>query len=406
MRILVGVTGGIAAFKTAELVRRLRADGHEVRCALTRAGAAFVSPLTLEVLTGREVYQEEYLSPGNGGEEAHVAVARWADVVCVAPATAHTLARLALGLADDFLSTTALAFAGPLVLAPAMHSEMWGKPVVQQHLATLRGRGAQVIGPAEGPLASGETGWGRMAEPAAIAEAITAIGAARRRELAGTTVLVTAGPTHEPLDPVRFLGNRSSGRMGFALAGAAARRGARVELVAGPVALETPPGVERVDVGTAVQMRDAVYARAPRADLVVMAAAVADFRPRQSQPHKIKREQGVPVLELEPNPDILAGLAAVAPRALRVGFAAETERLEERAPAKLVRQEVDFLVANDVSRADVGFESEWNEVTVWRRDGAPLHFSRRRKEALAGDLLDLFAAALDERARQPAAAPR
>jgi phosphopantothenoylcysteine decarboxylase/phosphopantothenate--cysteine ligase len=404
VRVLVGVTGGIAAFKAAELVRRLRAEGHEVRCALTRAGAAFVSPLTLEVLTGREVYQEEYLSPGNGGAEAHIAAARWADVVCIAPATAHTLARLALGLADDFLSTTALAFGGPLVLAPAMHSEMWAKPVVQQHLATLRERGGVVVGPAEGALASGEVGWGRMAEPEAVAEAIA--GAARRRDLAGTTVLLTAGPTHEPLDPVRFLGNRSSGRMGFALAAAAAQRGAQVELVAGPVALETPPGVERVDVGTALEMRDAVYARAPRADLVIMAAAVADFRARHVQPHKIKREAGVPALELEPNPDILAGLAAVAPRALRVGFAAETERLEERAAAKLERQEVDFLVANDVSRADVGFGSEWNEVTVWRRDRPPVEFSRRRKAALAGDLLDLFAAALVERARHPAGAPR
>src|SRR3954468_4370512 len=273
LRVLLGISGGIAAYKSAELVRRLRARGHEVRCALTRSAVSFVAPLTLEVLSGRPVHQEEYLTPGVGGEEEHIAAAAWAEVLCVAPATTHVLARLALGLADDFLTTTALAFTGPLVVAPAMHSSMWEKPTTRQHAAALKGRGVWFAGPVEGPLASGEVGMGRMAEPEAIVEAVEA--SAGLGPLAGRTVLVTAGPTHEPLDPVRFLGNRSSGKMGFALAAEAARRGARVVLVAGPVALASPPGVQRVDVVTALEMEKAVREQAPAADLIVMAAAVA-----------------------------------------------------------------------------------------------------------------------------------
>ncbi len=400
MRVLLGVSGGIAAYKSAELVRRLRARGHEVRCALTRSAAAFVAPLTLEVLSGRPVYQEEYLTAGGvsagteaKAEEAHIVAAAWAEVLCVAPATTHVLARLALGLADDFLTTTALAFTGPLVVAPAMHSSMWDKPTTQQHAAALRGRGVWFAGPVSGPLASGEVGMGRMAEPEAIVEAVEA--AAGQGPLAGRTVLVTAGPTHEPLDPVRYLGNRSSGKMGFALAAEAARRGARVVLVAGPVALASPPGVERVDVVTAREMEKAVSEHAPAADLVVMAAAVADFRPRRAAPGKIKKEDGLPaILELEENPDILAGLRAVAPRAVLVGFAAETEDLDRHARAKLERKGADFLVANDVSRRDIAFESEANEVTVFRRQGEPVFLSRRPKVELAASLFDLFAARL------------
>ncbi len=410
MRVLLGVSGGIAAYKAAELVRRLRERGHAVGCAVTRSGAAFAAPLTLEVLSGRKVWQEEYLSPTGSGEEAHIAAAQWADVLCVAPATAHVLARLALGLADDFLTTTALAFSGPLVVAPAMHPRMWEKAAVQEHLDALRRRGARCVGPVEGPLASGEIGMGRMAEPEAIAQAVEEAWAAaaagsgggaaspdRRGELAERTVLVTAGPTHEPIDPVRFLGNRSSGKMGFTLAEEAARRGARVVLVAGPVALPTPAGVERVDVETASEMADAVRRHAPAADLVVMAAAVADFRPRQAAAAKLKKEDGVPRLELAENPDILAEAALLAPRAVRVGFAAETEELERRARDKLVRKACDFLVANDVSRSDIAFGQEANEVTVFRRDGDPVFLSRRPKRRLAADLLDLFSAALARR---------
>ncbi len=404
LRVLLGVSGGIAAYKAAELVRQLRARGHEVRCALTRSAGSFVTPLTLEVLSGRPVDQEQYLTATGSGEEAHITAAAWAEVLCVAPATAHVIARLALGLADDFLTTTALAFTGPVVLAPAMHFAMWDKEATRQHVETLRRRGIRFVGPVEGPLASGEVGMGRMAEPEKIVEAVEA--AAGTGPLAGRAVLVTAGPTHEPVDPVRFLGNRSSGRMGFALAAEAARRGARVVLVAGPVSLATPPGVTRVDVVTAREMERAVRELAPAADLIVMAAAVADFRPRRPAASKIKKERGLPVVEMEENPDILAGLREVAPRALIAGFAAETDDLERNARAKLERKGADFLVANDVSRSDIAFESADNEVTVFRREGPPVFFSRRPKSELAASLFDLFTVTLSDREREPAAVPR
>jgi phosphopantothenoylcysteine decarboxylase/phosphopantothenate--cysteine ligase len=404
LRVLLGVTGGIAAYKAAEIVRRLRTQGHEVRCALTRGAAAFVTPLTLEVLSGQPVWQEEYLTATGSGEEAHIVAAAWAEVFCVAPATSHTLARLALGLADDFLTTTALAFDGPLVVAPAMHSTMWHKPAMQQHVETLRRRGVWLAGPVEGPLASGEVGMGRMADPEAIVAAVE--GAAGAGPLAGRTVLVTAGPTFEPLDPVRFLGNRSSGRMGFSLAAEAARRGARVVLITGPVHLAAPPGAERIDVTTAREMEQAVRSHAGNADLVIMTAAVADFRPAHPASAKIKKERGLPVIELELNPDILAGLRTAAPRAVTVGFAAETEELERHAQAKLERKGVDFLVANDVSRKDIAFDSLANEVTVFRRDGEPLFFPRRPKSELAGALFDLFTVKLSERESPADTRPR
>lgn len=388
LRVLLGVTGGIAAYKSAEIVRRLRGRGHEVRCALTRSAASFVTPLTLETLSGHAVWQEEYLTATGSGEEAHITAAAWAEVLCIAPATAHTLGRLALGLADDFLTTTALAFAGPVVVAPAMHSVMWNQPAVRENAEILRSRGVRFVGPVEGALASGEVGMGRMADPEAIAAAVEE--AALPGPLAGRTVLVTAGPTFEPVDPVRFLGNRSSGKMGFALAEEAARRGARVILVAGPVHQPTPPGVERIDVTTAREMEAAVHRAAPEADLVIMTAAVADFRPSRPAPEKIKRDRGLAAIELEPNPDILARLRPVAPNAVLVGFAAETGNLEANARAKLERKGVDFLAANDVSRKDIAFDSDANEVTVYRREGDPVFFPRQSKSALAGGLLDLF----------------
>jgi phosphopantothenoylcysteine decarboxylase/phosphopantothenate--cysteine ligase len=404
MRVLLGISGGIAAYKSAELVRRLRARGHEVRCALTRGAVSFVAPLTLEVLSGHRVYQEEYLAATGSGEEAHIAAAAWTEVLCVAPATTHLLARLALGLGDDFLTTTALAFAGPVVAAPAMHSAMWAQEATRRHVETLARRGVRFAGPVEGPLASGEVGMGRMAEPEEIVKAIEAAGG--QGPLAGRTVLVSAGPTFEPVDPVRFLGNRSSGKMGFALAAEAARRGARTVLVAGPVALPTPPGVERVDVVTAREMESAIHQHAPAADLIVMAAAVADYRPSHPADRKIKKEQGLAAIELEENPDILAGLRAVAPGALLVGFAAETHDLERNARAKLSRKGADFLVANDVSRSDIAFGSGDNEVTVYRREGEPVFLSRRPKGELAASLFDLFAATLSSREHPFASSPR
>ncbi len=395
-RVLLGVTGGIAAYKAAEIVRRLKGAGAEVRVALTASARSFVSPLTLEVLSGGPVYGEEYLEPNGSGEELHITAAAWADVLLIAPATAHVLARLALGLADDFLTTTAVAFSGPLVLAPAMHFEMWRKPALQLHVETLKARGARLVGPVEGPLASGEIGMGRMAEPERIAaEALAASGPG---PLFGQTILVSAGPTFEPVDPVRFLGNRSSGKMGFALAAEAARRGARTILVAGPVALATPAGVERIDVETAAEMAAAVARTAPAADLVILAAAVADFRPKAPADQKIKKERGLPTFDLEPTEDILAGLGRIAPQAVRVGFAAETERVEENARKKLMKKDVHFIVANDVSRTDIAFGRDDNEVLVLSREGAPVAIPRQGKAGVAAALLDLFSRAMSERA--------
>lgn len=394
-RILLGVCGGVAAYKAADLVRRLRERGHEVRCALTPSASRFVSPLTLEVLSGQPVYSEAYLEAGRHGEEEHIVAAAWAEVLCIAPATAHMLSSLALGLAPNFLATAALAFRGPLVVAPAMHSAMWEKPALAENLERLRQRGATVVGPESGPLASGEIGLGRLAEPAAIATACET--ACRPRSLAGTCVLVTAGPTQEPIDPVRYLGNRSSGKMGFSLAAEAARRGARTLLVAGPVALPTPPGVERHDVRTALEMQRAVAELAPAADLVVMAAAVADFRPASYADAKIKRHLGTPEIALVPNPDILAGLPEIAPRALRVGFAAESTLAPEEAARKLAAKGAHLLIANDISRSDIGFGAEQNEVTIFQPTAVPETLPRQPKGELASALFDRFERALSAR---------
>jgi len=415
-RVLLGVGGGIAAVKAPDLVRRLREAGCEVRCALTRAAASFVTPLSLEVLSGHRVYDESYLLPGGGPDEAHLSAGEWADLFVVAPATAHVIARLALGLADDFLTTAALAFPSteasprPLLLAPAMHARMWEHPATRAHVATLRERGVRFIGPVVGPLASGEVAQGRMAEPAEIVAAVLDAGDRARETVSaaerwrGVNVLVSAGPTWEAIDPVRFIANRSSGKMGFALAAEAARRGAAVELVAGPVSLPTPPGVRRNDVESARAMREAMLRRVGEADLVLMAAAVADYRPGVAAERKLKKDEGTPRVELVENPDILAELAAQPGERLVVGFAAETDDLARNAAAKLRKKGAAFLVANDVSRGDIGFGSDWNEVTVFRRDGEPLRLPRQPKEALAAALLDLFAESLPRREGRVAAA--
>lgn len=398
-RVLLGISGGIAAYKAPELVRRLRDEGFEVRCALTAAAERFVSPLALEVVSGHAVYRREWLDANGSGEELHIAAAAWADLLCLAPATANLLAHLAGGLADDFLTATALAFEGPILAAPAMHTAMWAHPATRANVAALAARGILLVGPVEGPLASGERGLGRMADVPEVVAAVAA--AARPGDLAGLSAVVTAGPTHEPIDPVRFLANRSSGKMGFALAAELARRGARTLLISGPVSLGTPAGVERVDVSTALEMATALRAAAPGADLIVMAAAVADFRPAEAATAKVKRSAGVPRLELVPNPDLLASLRALAPAALRVGFAAETGAYEQEAKRKLEEKGAHLLVANDVSRADIGFASEDNEVTVYRQSGDALFLSRRPKAEIARALVDLFLAELSAPSREP-----
>jgi len=381
--------------KVPETIRRLRESGHEVRCALTRNASRFVSPLSLEVLSGQSVYQEEYLHPGVDGEEIHLTVGRWADVVCLAPATCNTMTRIALGLADDFLTTTLLVFEGPLVIAPAMSTEMWEKPIVQRHLAALAERGAKIVGPERGRLADGSIGMGRMVEPDLLAAAVGDLG--KVRDLESKRVLITAGPTREPLDPVRFLSNRSSGKMGFSLAAEAAARGAETQLVCGPVDLPTPAGVERIEIETAAELQATVERLAPNAHIIVMAAAVSDFRPQVVAPQKLKKGNGVPTLELVANPDILDRLQELAPRALRIGFAAETENLEMEAKRKLQAKGAHFIVANDVSRDGIGFDADANEVTVFSIDQNTKKLSIQPKRQLAGELFDIFAEALGRR---------
>jgi len=401
-RVLIGVCGGVAAYKAAELVRRLRERGHEVRCAMTPSASSFLAPLTLEVLSGHRVYQEGYLSPTGSGEEQHVALAEWADIICVAPATANTIASIALGLGSNFLTTTVLAHDGVLVLVPAMHSTMWRKVVALGHARDLETSGAVLVGPAVGALASGEVGIGRMAEAEEIVQAIESLGTTG--SLTGRRVVVTAGPTREPLDPVRFLSNRSSGKMGFLLAAEAVREGADTTLISGPVTLETPSGVKRLDVTTAREMHEAVESSVGQADLVIMTAAVADFRPRVAASRKIKKRTAGDAalhLDLEPTADILSELQQTAPDAVRVGFAAETENVEQGALEKLAEKNLDFLVANDVSRADIGFDSDDNEVTVYSRGGKPVFFPRRSKELLSAKLIELFSAALKDREEKP-----
>jgi len=372
-RIVLGVTGGIAAYKAADLVRRLRETDAEVRVVMTRGAQAFVTPLTFQAVSGNPVHTELLDESAEAGM-GHIELARWADLLLVAPATADFIARLAHGLADDLLTTLCLATAAPIVLAPAMNQQMWANAAVQANCALLRERGLRLIGPETGSQACGDSGPGRMTEPTTIVEALLGgphaqPGRSLANTLTGRHVVVTAGPTYEDIDPVRFIGNRSSGRMGFAVAAAAAEAGARVSLVAGPVRLETPPGVERTDVRSAQEMRDAVLALVPEADLFVGAAAVADYAPAHRADQKIKKDAAKLNLELAPTPDILAEVAALKKRPFTVGFAAETERLKEHALQKLSRKRLDMIAANRVGVDGGGFESEFNEILLLTADG-------------------------------------
>ncbi len=360
VRVLLGVSGGIAAYKAAELVRRLGDAGAEVRVVLTENAARFVTALTFQALSGNPV-RTSLWDEGAEAAMGHIELARWADEILVAPASADLLARLAHGHADDLLTTLCLASEAPLAIAPAMNRQMWAHAATQANLALLRERGVRVFGPGAGDQACGETGPGRLLEPTEI---VAALAAARGpRMLDGVTVLVSAGPTYEDIDPVRYVGNRSSGRMGFAVAAAARDAGARVTLVAGPVALETPPGVARIDVRSAADMRAAVFAAIPDTDIFVSAAAVADYRPRQVATEKIKKSTEAVALELVANPDILAEVGALETRPFLVGFAAETGDLEANARAKLERKRLDLVAANRVG-ADAGFEREDNALLL------------------------------------------
>jgi phosphopantothenoylcysteine decarboxylase/phosphopantothenate--cysteine ligase len=388
-RLLLAVSGGIAAYKAPELVRALTRAGAQVRCAMTPAAREFVTPLVLQTLTGERVATELF-DLTQESEIGHIALADWAELLIVAPATANVLAKLAHGLADDLVSTLALATRAPILVAPAMNVNMWRHPATQQNVETLRARGVACIGPDAGELACGWEGEGRMSDPAAIADAAAlAFGTAG---LASEVVLVTAGGTREAVDAVRYLGNRSSGKMGFAVAREAARRGAEVVLVAGPTALETPPGVQRVDVGSAAEMRDAVLAALGRATIVVKAAAVADFRPAEASRRKIKKEelpdgQGV-TLELVRNPDILAEICRDKGDRIVVGFAAESHDLIEAARRKLARKGCDMIVANDITREGSGFDADDNVVVFVRPGDEIEELPPMRKADVAAQLLD------------------
>jgi phosphopantothenoylcysteine decarboxylase/phosphopantothenate--cysteine ligase len=371
MKIALGVTGGIAAYKAAEIVRLLQDRGVQVQVIMTAASQEFVRPLTFAALSGEKVitsmFGADAETPNLDAAVEHIAVAQSIDALLVAPATADTIAKFAQGISNDFLSTLYLATKAPVIVAPAMNVNMWEHPATKANLGILRDRGVHIVEPGSGYLACGMVGAGRLADPEEIVAAtLERLGVAQ--DLAGETVLITAGPTHEPVDPVRFIGNRSSGKMGYALAEAALRRGARVVLVSGPTALEPPSAAQTIYVETAQQMRTAVLDRWEQAGIIVMAAAVADYHVKNVSAEKIKRKGGID-LQLEPNPDILADLGTLRHASgkrtpLLIGFAAETENLLDNARAKLTAKRVDAIILNDVSRHDIGFNSEENEVIV------------------------------------------
>jgi phosphopantothenoylcysteine decarboxylase/phosphopantothenate--cysteine ligase len=392
MRITLGVTGGVAAYKAAELVRRLQQDGFTVQVVMTRGAREFVTPLTFAALSGQKVITD--LFGDSSGSEAnlesaieHIAVAQRTDLLLVAPATADIIAKFARGIADDFLTTLYLASTAPVVIAPAMNVNMWNHAATQENVEMLRARGVKVVDPAEGYLACGMTGAGRLAGQEAIVAAVREMLKAER-DLSGDTVLVTAGPTCEDLDPVRYLTNRSSGKMGYAVAAAAGRRGAKVILVSGPVNLETPAGVERVDVRSAKEMHRAVIDRFADATVAILAAAVADYRPVEQHAEKIKKGGAPLTVSLEATTDILADVARNKGQKIIVGFAAETDHVAENARKKLLAKNADLIVANDVTAEGAGFDHDTNIVTLFSRDGRDLALPKLNKSEVAQRILD------------------
>lgn len=384
-RIVLGITGGIAAYKCADLIRRLRQAGAEVRVVMTASAERFITPTTLQALSGHPVRTSLWDEAAEAAM-SHIELARWAGKVLVAPASADFMARLAGGQSDDLLATLCLATTAPVHLAPAMNQAMWANAATRANAATLRARGIRLLGPASGEQACGEFGEGRMLEPAQLLAALQDA----PQHWAGRRILITAGPTFEDIDPVRFIGNRSSGKMGFALAAAAARQGAEVLLVAGPVSLPTPAAVTRIDVRSAAQMLDAVLANLPGSDAFIASAAVADYRVRQFSRHKLKKAESEPQLDLERTVDILATVSGHPQRPARVmGFAAETERLEEYALKKLHGKRLDAIAANDVGAEGVGFECDSNAMTVFTAAGR-VDIAMAPKAEVAERLLDIL----------------
>ena len=396
-RVLLGVCGGIAAYKAAYLARALRSDGADVTVVLTASATRFVGVETFAGLTGNPAHESLWDAQGT---VVHVDLAHAADVLVIAPATANMLAKLAHGLADDLLSAAALEFGGPVVVAPAMHTGMWSSAATQANVATLAARGVRFVGPVQGALAHGDEGVGRSAEPDDIVVAVRSAVSDLpwvAAPFGGRRVLITAGPTHEPIDPVRFVGNRSSGKMGVAIAAEALARGASVVLVLGPGTMSPPAGAEVIRVETAEEMRSAVLAHAD-ADAVVMAAAVADFRPKMAAGHKLKKDQGVPELVFEPTPDILREVAATRrPGQVVVGFAAETDDVEAAGRAKLADKKLDLLVANAVGRPATGFGADTNDAAIISAAGDDVRSRTWTKTDLAAALWDRVAALWNDR---------
>ena len=391
MRVALGVCGGVAAYKAAELVRRLQKEDIDVQVVMTKSAREFVTPLTFAALTGQKVITEMFgtESAGANVESAieHIAVAQRIDLLVVAPATANVIAKMARGVADDFLTTLYLATTAPVVVAPAMNVNMWEHPATQENIKALQARGAHVVPPEEGYLACGMTGAGRLAGVEAIAAAVCArLGIAH--DLEDETIIVTAGPTCEDLDPVRYLTNRSSGKMGYALAQAAARRGASVVLISGPTKLDLPQGVSFISVRSSDEMHRAVNEHFSRATALIMAAAVADYRAVAPQTKKMKRAGERITLELEATRDILADVARAKGDRLIVGFAAETEKVAEHARAKLQTKQLDLIVANDVTAEGAGFDHDTNVITLYRRDGSEQAYPRMSKLDAAHRILD------------------
>lgn len=394
MRVALGVGGGIAAYKAVELARALGQLGHQVQVVMTGAAQEFIQPLTFATLTGRKVVTGLF-SRGSDADTLssaveHIAVAQENDVLVVAPATADLLAKFTHGLADDFLSTLYLAFTGPVVLAPTMNTAMWNHPATQANLAALRDRGCSFVEPDEGWLACGTVGAGRLADPLRIAEHVDSL-KRQRKDLEGETILITAGPTQEALDPVRYLSNRSSGKMGYALASAAVKRGARVILISGPVSLSPPHQVDLVPVRTAQEMRKAVMERLDESTIILKCAAVADYYLAKVPQQKLKKTAARFSLELEPTPDILAEVGQRKGDRLLIGFAAETQNLLDEARRKMSSKNCDMLVANLVNREGLGFESDRNEVEIIARTGPAIHAGPADKNEIAQRILDQVA---------------
>lgn len=385
-RVLLGISGGIAAYKCVELVRRLREQGAEVRVVMTAAAKAFITPLTLQAVSGHPV-ADDLLDPAAESSMGHIQLAKWADLVLLAPATADLMARMAAGMGNDLLTTLCLATSAPLAIAPAMNQQMYQAQVTQENIAKLAARGALIWGPAEGAQACGDVGPGRMLEPAELCQHVSQH-FAQQQDLVGIAVLITAGPTREALDPVRFISNHSSGKMGYAIAAAAAARGAKVTLVSGPVNLPPPAGVKRIDVESALQMQSAVMTEVTHHQIFIACAAVADYRAACVAPEKIKKAGDEISLTLVKNPDIVAGVGAMTTqRPFVVGFAAETQNVEQYARDKLARKNLDLICANDVSLPGQGFNADQNALHLFWKDGQH-SLALDSKAALGQQLMD------------------